>query len=43
MITIEYEGHSSYEESVVDRVSTFLFFYVGCIRMKKGHLIVDWA
>ena len=43
MVTIEYERHSSNEESVVVGVCALLLFSVGYIRIKEGHVVIDWA
>ena len=43
MITIEYEGHCSYEESVVGRVCAILGRSIYWVRVKKRQFFVDWA
>ena len=43
MIAIEYEGHCSYEESVVGRVDTILGYSIYWDRVKEGQIIIDWA
>jgi len=43
MITIEYEGHCSYEESVVGRVGAILGYSIYWVRVKERQFFVDLA
>ena len=43
MITKEYEGYCSYEESVVCRVGAILGRSIYWVQVKKRQFFVDWA